>query len=50
MPNSPAANKVTLSIWLDRDLRQAVKAKAARQGKSVTQIIVEYLRKWVAKP
>lgn len=40
---------IRINVIIDRDLRREVKVKAAKEGKTITEIVVDFLNKWVKK-
>lgn len=45
--NSP--DNIRINVIVDKELRKEVRLKAMSQGKTVTQVIVKLLEKWVKK-
>ena len=42
-------SEARINIIVPEELKYQVKVKAAKEGKSITQIVVEYLKGWVKK-
>ena len=40
-------NNIRMNIIITEELRQAVKVKAAQEGKTVTQVVTKFLERWV---
>lgn len=38
-----------INIIVDSDFKKQVKIKAANEGKTITEIVVNYLKKWLKK-
>jgi hypothetical protein len=47
MPNKRAAGQVTPNISVDAALWDAAKAKAASEGRPLSEVIRELLREWL---
>ena len=41
--------KPRLSVELDEDLKKEVKVKAMIQGKTITEVVVNLLRRWLKR-
>lgn len=42
-------DNVRINVKIDEDLRRQVKVKAAKEGVSITDVVIDYLEKWVRK-
>ena len=38
-----------INVVIEKELRQELKVKAAQQGKTIRQIVIELIQKWVKK-
>lgn len=41
------ANDIRLNVVIDPELKRMLKVKAAEEGKTLTDVVLELLRKWM---
>ena len=49
MPNKRAEGQITPNISIDAALWDAAKAKAAGEGRALSEVIREFLREWTGQ-
>jgi hypothetical protein len=47
MPNQRSADQVAVTFYIDRDLKAAVKARAAEKCETVTDVVTRALKRYV---
>jgi hypothetical protein len=47
MPNQRKASQVAITVYIDRDLKAAVRARIAEKGETLTDVVARALKRYV---